>query len=904
MSLSNKLKDLLLSALGSPEVRDELVDNLESDSNSIQPDGSTPFASNQSMGGHKLTDLADPTDNQDAATKAYVLAHTSTGTVWGAITGTLSNQTDLQSALNGKQASGSYATGTGTANGTNTGDVTLNSVGSSPSANGASLSGQSLTLQPADGTHPGLITSGSQTIGGAKTFSNTISASNLSGTNTGDQTITLTGAVTGSGTGSFAVSIPNNSITNAEMVNMANNTMKANNSGISAAPSDVSFVSTATASSGMQRDINVNTQINNIVQNFATTVTNGTTTTLNIASAPIQEFTGTSGHNIKLPNATTLVNGWQFTIINKSNISGGVTLLDNGSNTLAMLGVATAVITLASNGTANGVWDINYSGAPGSNNQLLYNSNGVIAATSNGSGSIIFAGGGGISVGTSNTVNGVRSSAFGQSNISSATNSFAVGQSTASGVNSVALSTSVASGVSATSVNSGTASGSISLAAGSATAQGQYQTAIGRFNVLQGNDPIVSGDEAFIIGNGTGTGARHNAYSVTNDGIMKIYGTTSGSVGQKVSASTSTYTVSWPSTISASNGLALTSDTSGNLSWTSVPTGTGSANGTNTGDITLTTVGSSPNNNAASLSGQVLRLQPFDSTHPGVVPASGGGTTNFLRADGTFSAPPGGSSVTTGSQVINNGDTINSDKDIYFISSTQTDPGVVDAATVTAIAASSIPQNSFWQIESADFGSNVGFGFYVWYNKDGGGTDPNPGQLDGAYPTIGSATGIQVAILSSDNPGQVATKTFNILNNIIYSSFFSVSGLADATFTITAALAGGFFNEDSFGAPTGFTIVDPGSGVTPTYASVTTSSTTAIQAGTIVGQQLKLINQSANNYSAPVQQSGGFGQITIKGFTITTSFGQSSVDKILKPFNTLTLTWTGRAWTLDSDNLS
>jgi hypothetical protein len=55
--------------------------------------------------------------------------------------------------------------------GTNSGDVTLNTVGSSPSASGATLSGQSLTLQPADATHPGLVTSGTQTIGGNKTFS-------------------------------------------------------------------------------------------------------------------------------------------------------------------------------------------------------------------------------------------------------------------------------------------------------------------------------------------------------------------------------------------------------------------------------------------------------------------------------------------------------------------------------------------------------------------------------------------------------------------------------------------------------------------------------------------------------------------------------------------------------------
>lgn len=59
--------------------------------------------------------------------------------------------------------------------GSNTGDVSLTSVGSAPSANGASLSGQALTLQPADNTHPGLVTAGTQTIGGDKTFTGNIS---------------------------------------------------------------------------------------------------------------------------------------------------------------------------------------------------------------------------------------------------------------------------------------------------------------------------------------------------------------------------------------------------------------------------------------------------------------------------------------------------------------------------------------------------------------------------------------------------------------------------------------------------------------------------------------------------------------------------------------------------------
>ena len=58
--------------------------------------------------------------------------------------------------------------------GTNTGDITLTAVGSTPSANGASLSSQALTLQPADATNPGVVTTGTQTFAGTKTFSGVV----------------------------------------------------------------------------------------------------------------------------------------------------------------------------------------------------------------------------------------------------------------------------------------------------------------------------------------------------------------------------------------------------------------------------------------------------------------------------------------------------------------------------------------------------------------------------------------------------------------------------------------------------------------------------------------------------------------------------------------------------------
>lgn len=61
--------------------------------------------------------------------------------------------------------------------GSNTGDVSFAAVGAAPSANGATVGvGQVVTLQPADATHPGLVTTAAQNFAGNKFFSANIQA--------------------------------------------------------------------------------------------------------------------------------------------------------------------------------------------------------------------------------------------------------------------------------------------------------------------------------------------------------------------------------------------------------------------------------------------------------------------------------------------------------------------------------------------------------------------------------------------------------------------------------------------------------------------------------------------------------------------------------------------------------
>lgn len=77
--------------------------------------------------------------------------------------------------------------------------VSFGAFGSTPNSSGGGISAGVITLQPADGTNPGGVTTGAQTIAGVKTFSSTISGSINGNAATVTTNANLTGVITSVG---------------------------------------------------------------------------------------------------------------------------------------------------------------------------------------------------------------------------------------------------------------------------------------------------------------------------------------------------------------------------------------------------------------------------------------------------------------------------------------------------------------------------------------------------------------------------------------------------------------------------------------------------------------------------------------------------------------------------------
>lgn len=119
---------------------------------------------------------------------------------------------------------------------------------------------------------------------------------------------------------------------------------------------DGAAITTGTITTARILDTNSNISVNNLLEGYATTATAVGTTTLTVASAYQQYFTGTTTQTVVLPDATTLTLGHEFIVINRS--TGNVTVNRNGG-TLSLVVVPDGIVyfQVTNIGTAAGTWD-------------------------------------------------------------------------------------------------------------------------------------------------------------------------------------------------------------------------------------------------------------------------------------------------------------------------------------------------------------------------------------------------------------------------------------------------------------------------------------------------------------------------------------------------------------------
>jgi hypothetical protein len=111
---------------------------------------------------------------------------------------------------------------------------------------------------------------------------------------------------------------------------------------------------------GATADLNLgvyNLYTNNVFTGFTSVAASGTLITLTVTSTPYYNVTGSGGQIIKLPDATTLINGASF-VFNNNQSSGAITVNNNSNTLIASIPSGGYVtITLLLNSIAAGSWD-------------------------------------------------------------------------------------------------------------------------------------------------------------------------------------------------------------------------------------------------------------------------------------------------------------------------------------------------------------------------------------------------------------------------------------------------------------------------------------------------------------------------------------------------------------------
>ena len=378
--------------------------------------------------------------------------------------------------------------------------------------------------------------------------SGTVTGSNLSGTNTGDQTITLTGDVTGTGTSSFSTTIGTNVITLAKFQQIATSSI------LGRTTAGIGNVEVLSAS-----QIRTLLSINN-VENTALSTWIGSSSITTLGTITSGTWNGTNISDAYISSSST----WNA----KESALTFSTGLTRSVNTITVN--TSQNITTLSNLTSNG-----FVKTSGSNGTLSVDTNTYLTANQTITLSGDVSGSGSTSISTTIGTNVVTLAKFQQIATSSI-----LGRVTAS-------------------------TGNVEVLKGT-----QATTLLYTFTTsLKGLVPNSGGGTTnFLRADGTWAAPPGGGGGISDGDKGDITVSSSGTVW---TIDNSAVTLAKFQDIVTSSILGRVTGSTGNVE---VLTGT----------------------QATTL------LDTFTTSLKGLVPSSGGGTTNFLRADGTWAAPPGG----------------------------------------------------------------------------------------------------------------------------------------------------------------------------------------------------------------------------------------------------------------------
>ncbi len=649
----------------------------------------------------------------------------------------------------------------------------------------------------------------------------------ITGTNTGDQTISLTGEVTGSGTGSFAATIAANAVTNSKLAQIATQTFKGRTSAGTGVVEDLTVAQmktllnlsgtnsgdqtitltgdvTGTGTSSFPSTIATNAVSYSKMQNV--TASNKVLGRVTAGAGIVEEISTTGTGNVVRSTSPALV---APTGIVKSDV--GLANVDNTSDISKPISTATQTalnlkISLTEKGANSGVATLDLSGkipatqlptgaliykgtwnastntptlsdATGSNG-YMYKVN--VAGTQNlGSGSVTYTvGDEAIHNGTiwqkapnNSSVSSVNTQigavVLNSSNISEVTNLYYTDTrsraahsvtaplvyNSATGAFSLPQSTSLANGYLSSSdwstFNNKQAAGNyIATLTGDVTATGagsvgatiaNNAVTFGKMQAITANKLLGSGLSGTAVSEvtlGTGlsfTGTTLNVSSsggtVTSASVVSA----NGFAGTVANATTNpAITLSTSVTgILKGDGTSMSAAVAGDFPTLNQNTTGNAATVTTNANLTgpVTSVGNTTSITANSITNAMLAqsasktfrgrisagsgnveelttaqatemLTPFTSTTQGVVPASGGGTSTFLRADGTFAAPGGNyrTLVTLDADVINNNATLNTLADVTGLSFPVTAGVTYRFEAIVAYTSAATATGSRWTI--------------------------------------------------------------------------------------------------------------------------------------------------------------------------------------------------------------